>query len=142
MFLKSEKTIMTTRKPNQQGSPLTQALLHVLPLLMIVSPTATHANGFETCDYNGRAMRCKRSFNNGVVTVTWQDGITDHYQRINRTTTTTLKWRDSRGGQWNSLAYSGSLILVNPNNNNTIIIGGTRKQCRHQWKLGNVCGGH
>lgn len=133
---------MALKKARHQWPHFTQALLHLVPLLITTSAAVTQADGFESCDYNGRAMRCKRTFNSGVMTLTWQDGMTDRYQLVHRTTNTTSKWRDSRGGQWNSLAYSGRLILINPNNSNTIIIGGTREQCMHNWKLGKVCGGN
>ena len=102
--------------------------------------TQAIANDHEECDYNGKVMRCRRDWSSGTMKVTWEDGITDSYNLIDRTTTTSATWKDSRGGIWNSLIYSGSMILRNASNKNTIIFNGTRNECVKDWKLGNICG--
>ena len=137
-----KEAIMAPTNTRAKRTCLTTTILPLLFPLIIFLPTAAGANNFETCDYNGKMMQCKRSFKNGVVKLTWQDGVTDHYQLVKRTTNTTSEWRDSRGGLWNSLAYAGNLILVNQSNKNTIIIGGTRTQCLHNWRLGKICTGN
>ena len=138
----NKHNIMTYTTTRTKKKRLTKTILLLLLPLIPFLTTAAVANSFETCDYNGKMMRCKRSFKNGIVKLTWQDGVTDHYQLVKRTTNTTSEWRDSRGGLWNSLAYAGNLILVNQSNNNTVITGGTRTQCLHNWKLGKICEGN
>ncbi len=122
---------------------LTQTKLAILAAITIASllaSTQAIANDYEECDYNGKIMRCRRDWSSGTMKVTWEDGITDSYTLIDRTTTTTSTWKDSRGGIWNSLIYSGSVILTNASNKNTIIFDGTRNECLKDWKLGNICG--
>ena len=112
------------------------AAAFITPLL--VSTNAV-ADVYQTCDYNGKVIRCKREWSGKQMKVTWEDGVTDSYRLVNRTTNTSAEWKDSRGGIWNSLMHAGSMILINSCNKNTIIFDGTRKTCLHKWRLGSVC---
>lgn len=109
--------------------------------LLLVSTHAI-ADEYQTCDYNGKVIRCKREWSSKQMKVTWEDGITDSYRLMHRTTNTSAEWKDSRGGVWNSLTYAGSMILINSSNRNTIIFDGTRKTCLNKWRLGGVCVGN
>lgn len=100
------------------------------------------AGDYQTCDYNGKVIRCRRDWSGKTMKVTWEDGIIDSYRLIHRTTNTSAEWKDSRGGTWDSLMYAGSMILINSSNKNTIIFDGTRKMCLNEWRLGGICVGN
>jgi hypothetical protein len=115
----------------------------ILPFLFLtgLSVLPIYADGFGVCDYNGKQIRCRRDWSNGLMRIAWEDGIADSFRLVQKTTTTTAAWRDSRGGEWQSLSYGGSTILVNRANKNTIIVEGTRQQCISEWRLGGICAG-
>lgn len=91
------------------------------------------SNDYQACDYNGKAIRYKREWSNQLMKATWEDGVSDTYRMISRTTNTTATWKDSRGGKWSSLDYAPGMILINSSNKNTIIFNGTRKICLQEW---------
>lgn len=51
----------------------------------------------------------------------------DSYRLIGRTTNLSAEWKDSIVGIWNSLTYTGNMILIDSSNKNTITFDGTRK---------------
>lgn len=106
-----------------------------------LTPAASIANQYSPCDYNGKSMGCTREWSNGSMRIRWKDGVSDTLRLLQRTTSTTAIWRDSRGGRWNSLDYAGGTVLTNPANRNTIIINGTRSRCLSEWRLGEICNG-
>jgi hypothetical protein len=126
-------------------------MLRLIALVLVIfcetpkSALAEQQEPWVTCSYNGRSIRCQRSFlckqaPCNSFSLTWADGAKDTYKLVSRSSRTSATYSDSRGGKWNLLAYAGSFILRNPANGNTIIFDGSFSTCKNEWQFGDLCG--
>jgi hypothetical protein len=123
-------------------------LIALVLLMFSESPNGALAEQQEpwvACSYNGKSIKCQRNFlckqyPCNSFSIKWADGAKDTYKLVSRSSRTSATYSDSRGGEWNLLAYGGSFILRNPVNGNTVIFDGSYATCRSEWQLGELCG--
>lgn len=126
-------------------------MLRLIALVLVLfseapeSALAEQQEPWVTCSYNGKSIKCQRSFlckqaPCNSFSIKWADGAKDTYKLVSTSSRLSATYSDSRGGQWNLLAYAGSFVLRSPANGNTILFNGSYNTCRRIWLFGDLCG--
>lgn len=98
---------------------------------LLVSFKAYAAPSTGMCNYNNQtAMRCTLDGDAETLTIIWQDGVTDTYQKVG-SNADRVNLIDTRGGEWHYFDHRNcrDFEIINVDNGNRIVFTGDGRAC-------------